>query len=81
MDQEDTATRDLTSILPRHCQHPTDRKGNEGHNDLFHSDMIVLPHWVISISYKKLVHDLDLQVSITSGLANIQIYINEMDSA
>lgn len=43
--------------------------------------MTVIPHQVISISYKKLVHDLDLQVFVTSGWAKVQIYTNEMDSA
>lgn len=80
MDQEVTATRDLTSILPCYCQHPTDNKRKQGPQRSL-PDMTVIPHQVISISYKKLVHDLDLQVFVTSGWAKVQIYTNEMDSA
>lgn len=43
--------------------------------------MTALPHQAISISYKKLVHDLDLQVSIMGGLDKVHIWKNEMDSA
>lgn len=35
----------------------------------------------MSISYKKLVHDLDFQVSIMGGLDKVHIWKNEMDSA
>lgn len=42
--------------------------------------MMVLLHQVISISYKKLVHDLDVQVPTVDGLAKIQILTNERDS-
>lgn len=81
MDQEVTATRDLPASFLAIVNNPLTAEGNKGHSDLFHSDMTVLPHRVIFISYKKLVHDLDLQVSIMSGLAKVQIYTNEMDSA
>lgn len=43
--------------------------------------MTALPPQAISISYKKLVHDLDLQVSIMGGLDKVHTWKNETDSA
>lgn len=39
--------------------------------------MTVLSPQVICISYKKLVHDLDLQVFMIDGLAKVHIWMNE----
>ena len=80
MDQAATATRDPTNIPPHHCPHPTDSKRKEEPHHLFHSATTVLPLPVTSISYKKFIHDLDLQVSVMGGLAKVQILTNKMDS-
>lgn len=69
-----------TSLLAI-VNNPLSVKGRMGKNDLFHSDMTVLPHRVISLSYNKLVHGLDLQVSIMGGLAEVQIWTNQTDGA
>lgn len=57
---------------------PPTAKGRESCN-LFHSAMTVLPLPATSISYKKFIHDLDLQVFIMGGLATVQILTNEID--
>lgn len=44
-------------------------------------DVTILLHQVTSISYKKLVPGLDLQVSMKGGMAEVQIQTNQMDSA
>lgn len=44
-------------------------------------DVTILLHQVTSISYKKLVPGLHLQVSMKGGMAEVQIQTNQMDSA
>nr|XP_055200258.1 inter-alpha-trypsin inhibitor heavy chain H6-like [Nyctereutes procyonoides] len=56
---------------------PLTAKGNKA-NDSFHSDMMVIPHQVSSIRYRKLVHD--LQASAMGGLAKVHIWTDQMDS-
>lgn len=64
----------LTSTPP-YIPTPWTAKGKKGHKSLFHSTS----SGKISICYKKLVRDPDLQVHITLVLAKVQILTNEMD--